>query len=127
MTPFKIKKLLSSVITELKVKKEWNTSPVSTYKSDIDNKSISISFMHDNKDEKTNNSYFTIHSNYLGVWFGTFKILKNGSVSIRSLHLVMDADKLKEMSNLEKLQNLVDKSTIDPNMRLSINESNLVA
>lgn len=103
MTPYKMKKLIGSIITELKVKKEWNISPTSMYKSDKDGKSLSVSFLHENKDDKNKNPYFTLHSNYLGVWFGTFKILKDQSVSIRTLNLVMDSNRLKEMSGIEKL------------------------
>jgi hypothetical protein len=105
MTPSNVKKLIMSIVTQLKVDKKWNVEDVSVFKKDTqDGRALSVSFMHKSFDEKTKNNYFTLHTNYMGVWFGTFKISLNGSVSIRSLNLVISPSKVKELTSIEKLE-----------------------
>lgn len=105
MTPSNVKKLVYRAVVNLKLKKEWNVGDVSGYKEDNDKGALSISFMHKSVDDKTKNPYFTVHSNYLGVWFGTFNIHGN-VVMIKSVKLVISPDKVKELSKVEKQINI---------------------
>lgn len=102
MTPANVKKMVYDVVTRLKVEKQWNISDTSNYKKDIGNKALSVTFMHKATNETTKNPYFTLHSNYMGVWFGTFHIDKTGKVHIKSAKLVISPEKVRELSQLEK-------------------------
>ena len=102
MTPANVKKMVYDVITRLKVEKQWNISDTSNYKKDIGNRALSVTFMHKATNETTKNPYFTLHSNYMGVWFGTFHIDKTGKVHIKSAKLVISPEKVRELSQVEK-------------------------